>query len=578
VLTRLLVIVAIAMTLSSAVAADRPMLADLVLLNGRIITVDPHDRVVQALAVRDGRIMAVGSNRAIERLSGPATRRIDLRGRTATPGLIDAHAHVLGAGLTALFELDSSNAKTIGDIVDQVARRASGAKPGEWILGAGWDETKLAEQRHPTASDLDAAAPNNPVWLYHTSGHYAVANSEALRLAGIGPATATPAAGVIERAPDGKPTGILKESAMDWVTAIVPAYSPEKRRQALLHMIEAAHSEGMTGWKDPDVPPAEWEAYRTVATDGQLTVNVCVLFHTPPTIEGASATLGQIRAAQSDLKALHEPTLGVCGAKIYMDGSAIAHTAWSYAEWQRSATEIDTGNRGFPALDPALYRQQVQMFVDAGVSVGTHAIGDRAIDWVVDSYAEALARTPTHGLRLAIIHANEPTEHALEVMARLEKQFDSGIPETQAEFLWWLGDAFPPAMGMTRIRRLMPLHSYLDRGVRWAGGSDVPVTPLAARYGLWASVAREPLTPRYGSEPFGRSESVDVHAALRSYTIWAARQLFMEQRTGSLETGKSADIAVWDRDPYSVEIAKLKDMKCELTLFGGRVVYDASRP
>jgi predicted amidohydrolase YtcJ len=179
---------------------------------------------------------------------------------------------------------------------------------------------------------------------------------------------------------------------------------------------------------------------------------------------------------------------------------------------------------------------------------------------------------------LAIIHANEPTDHAIEVMATLQKQFDSGIPETQAEFLWWLGDAYPPGMGMRRIRRMIPLHSYLEHGMRWAGGSDASVTPLAARYGLWASVARQPLTERYGKSPFGLSESVDVHAALRSYTIWAARQLFMERRTGSLEPGKSADIAVWDRDPYAVDTLELKGLKCQMTLFGGKIVYDASAP
>jgi predicted amidohydrolase YtcJ len=238
---------------------------------------------------------------------------------------------------------------------------------------------------------------------------------------------------------------------------------------------------------------------------------------------------------------------------------------------------MDSGNRGFPAVDPQVYRQQVQLFVDAGVGIGTHAIGDRAIDWVVESYAEALRHTPKQGLRLAIIHANEPTGHAIETMAMLQRQYDSGIPETQAEFLWWLGDAYPPGMGLTRIRKLVPLQSYLQHGLIWAGGSDASVTPLAARYGLWASVARQPLTDRYGAQPFGTAESVDVHTALRSYTIWAARQLFIERQTGSLEVGKSADIAVWDRDPYSVETIELKNLKCELTVFKGSVVYEAKR-
>lgn len=393
-LTRGLMILTTTMALVAAAAADGNARADLVLLNGRVLTVDAADHVVQALAVRDGRILAVGTDRAIERLAGPHTRRIDLQGRAATPGLIDAHAHVLDAGLTELFEIDSSGAERIGDLVERVAQRAASSQPGEWILGAGWDETKLAEQRYPSAADLDAAAPDNPVWLLNTSGHYGVANSLALKLAGIGPATAAPPAGIIEHGADGAPTGILKESAMDLISAQVPAYPLEKRRKALLHMVAFAHSEGMTGFRDADISQADWEALRALAMDGQLGENVCVLFHTAPSMDEARTTLARIRAAQTELKALHAPTLGVCGAKIYMDGSAIGHTAWTYDEWHRTATELDAGNRGFPAIDPALYRQQVQLFVDAGISVGTHAIGDRAIDWVVDSYAQALKVSP----------------------------------------------------------------------------------------------------------------------------------------------------------------------------------------
>jgi predicted amidohydrolase YtcJ len=339
-------------------------------------------------------------------------------------------------------------------------------------------------------------------------------------------------------------------------------------------MLQFAHSEGMTGFKDADIPQSDWEAYRGLATDGQLDAYVCVLFHTPPTLAAASDTLARIRTAQADVGKLGESTLGVCGAKIYMDGSALGRTAWLYEDWNRTVTQIDTGNRGFPAIDPAVYRQQVRLFVDANVGVGTHAIGDRAIDWVVDSYAEALKAHPKRGLRLSVIHANTPSEHAIAVMADLEKRFDSGIPETQPEFIWWLGDSYPATFGMARSQRLMPLRSYLDRDMIWAGGSDAPVTPLAARYGLWSSVARETVKGTYGKTPFGVTQSVDVHAALRSYTIWAARQLLQEKQTGSLERGKSADFAIWDRDPYTVETGQLKDMKCEMTVFKGRIVYE----
>jgi hypothetical protein len=223
-----------------------------------------------------------------------------------------------------------------------------------------------------------------------------------------------------------------------------------------------------------------------------------------------------------------------------------------------------------------VYRAQVKLLHDAGLHVSTHAIGDRAIDWVVDSYAEALKATPTHGLRHGIIHCNVPSDHAIEAMAAMQKQYDAGYPEAQAPFLWWIGDTYAGNFGPVRSLRLEPFATYLKKGVMWAGGSDYNVTPFAARYGLWASVVRKPLKGAYGTQPFGTSESVDVHVALKSYTIWAARQLFLEERIGSIEKGKDADLAVWDRDPYRIPADDLRNMKCELTMVGGRIVYRAA--
>jgi predicted amidohydrolase YtcJ len=572
--TRFLHTWAISMLTGAAIVAHAATNADIVLLHGRIITMDAQDQVVQAIALGGGRIIGLGSDRTIERLVGPATRVIDLHGRAATPGLIDAHAHVLSMGLSDLFELNLSGARALSDVMGSVAQKAATIKPGEWVVGGGWDEAKMSEHRYPTAAELDRAAPANPVWLTNTTGHFGVANSAALKLAGIGASTAAPVAGVIERGADGLPDGILKESAMDPVLAVIPQYSLEQRRQAIGHMLQATHSEGMTGFKDADIDQHDWEAFRSVAADGTLSDYVCVLFHTPPTLDEAKATLVRIRAAQRDVAALVNPTLGVCGAKIYMDGSGAGRTGWVYADWNRSFTDVDTGNKGFPALDPDLYRRQVELFVAEGVSVGTHAVGDRAIDWVADTYAEALRLTPAKGLRLSVIHANLPTDHAITVMADLQKRFDSGIPETQAEFLWWLGDAYAGSYGPTRNQRMIPLQTYLDHGMIWAGGSDANITPLAARYGLWASVARETLIGTYGKTPFGTAQSVDVHAALRSYTIWAARQLFIDKQTGSLERGKSADVVIWDRDPYRISTSQLKEMVCDTTIFQGKVVYE----
>jgi len=197
------------------------------------------------------------------------------------------------------------------------------------------------------------------------------------------------------------------------------------------------------------------------------------------------------------------------------------------------------------------------------------------MDWVVETYALVEQEQPHPGLRHSIIHANLPTPHALELMANLQKNYDAGYPEMQPEFLWWIGDIYAASYGPKRGQLLEPLKTLRSRGILWSGGSDYFVTPVAARYGLWASIARQTAKGTYGLHPFGIEESVDIHTALRSYTAWGARQMFLENKIGTLEAGKRADIAVWDRDLYAVPTDQIKDLKCLMTLLDGEVVYAA---
>ena len=561
--------------LTAATAAQSARPPDLILAHGVVLTVDARDSVAQALAIRDGKVLAVGNDAAILALRGTRTRVIDLHGRTATPGLIDSHAHVAEGGLALVTAVQLGDAANVSDIVQRVRARAAQAKPGGWVLGAGWDEAKLAEHRYLLASDLDAAAPDKPVWLEQTTGHYGVANSYALRLAKVNAATANPAAGTIEHDAAGAPTGVLKEGAAALVTDLIPPPSAAQRRQGLRQMIDTLHREGMTAFKDADDTQEDWDTFRALLDAGQLTVRVCLLWHAGSTLESARAVIKTIEALPRPPASLGEGRLVSCGAKLYMDGSGAGRTAWVYQEWNRNQTEVEHGNFGYPAEDPAVYRQMVRLLHQAGIHVGTHAVGDRAIDWVVDTYAEVLREKPIRGLRHSIIHANFPTDHAIEVMGALQKQFDAGYPEMQPTFIWWIGDNYAGNLGKTRALRLEPLRTLATRGVQWTGGSDFDVTPIAARYGIWAAVERQTLQGTYGAHPFGTAEDADVHATLRAYTAAGARQLFLEDRIGSLEPGKEADVAVWDRNPYAVPGAELKEMKCELTLFHGEVVYEA---
>ncbi len=578
--TRILALIALSARLLSA----QESVADLVLIHGHILTVDAKDSMAQAIAIRHGVIVKIGSDTEVLAFVGtaPSIHIIDLQGHTATPGLIDTHAHIAEGGVRELYGVQLSDVGSVAEIVARVKSKVASVKPGEWITGSGWDEGKLTEHRYVTAADLDTVSPNNPVWLVHTTGHYGVANSLAVKMAHIDSATADPVAGTIDRDAHGNPTGVLKEeSAMEPVARLIPPITLEQMRQGILHIQDVLHSEGMTAVKDPGIEQLQWDAYKSLLNEGRLKERICVLWHAGSTLESARKALAEINSVPRLPATLGDDRLLSCGVKMFMDGSGGARTGWVYDDWLRNGTTRDTtssgaGNRGYPQIDPAVYQEMVRLFHANGVPVGTHAVGDRAMDWVVDTYALVEKEQPKPGLRHSIIHANLPTLHSLDVIANLQKQYDAGYPEMQAEFLWWIGDIYAGNYGPKRGQSLEPFKTLYERGILWSGGSDYSVTPLAARYGLWAAVARQTAKGTYGMNPFGIAEAIDMHTALRSYTAWGSRQMFLENKIGSLEVGKRADIAIWDRDLYSVPREQIKDMKCLMTLIDGEVVYSAA--
>jgi len=550
---------------------------DLVLVNGTVLTVDANDRGAEAIAIRGDKIVAVGTSESIEALAGPTTRRIDLERRTVTPGLLDSHAHFSPGQFNRLDMLDLSypKIKSIVEVQAAVVQRAKQTAADAWIQGRGWDEGKLAERRWIVARDLDAVEADRPVWLSHTMGHYGTANSVALRLAKIDRNTPDPPSGTIARGPDGEPTGILLEAAQKLVENLIPPLTSEEIELGIKQMAKEFNAECMTGVKDPGITDAAWDAYGRVRAAGDLTVRVFALWSGGRSIEEARALIANRGAITRRDDQMGDAELTAGGVKLYADGSGGARTAWMYDDWNLDVTGTDVGNRGYPNLEPETLRALIRMYHDAGIHVSTHAIGDRTIDLVVDSYVEAMRQNPKPGLRHGIIHANVPTEHALDAMAALQRDYDAGYPEPSATFMWWIGDTYAGNFG-SRARRLDPFATFQARGIRWANGSDYSVTPFAARYGIWASVAREPALGIYGGDAFGRDESVDARVALRAATLWPAHQMFLERVIGSIEVGKFADLAVWDRNPVQVATADLKDMRCELTLFGGEIVFAAA--
>jgi len=562
-------ILALLPTLLASTAAAQ----DLVLVNGRILTVDSKDSIAEAVAIQGGKIVAVGTNDQARKAAAKGAREIDLHGRAATPGLIDTHAHF--QEVDALYSVDLSDPAIhkIDDVLDRVRAKVATLKPGEWVRGSGWDEGKFAERRYLYASDLDKVSPDNPVYLTHTTGHYGVANSYAMKLAKLTAEIKDPPAGTIDRDAQGKPTGVLKESAAGLVNRLVPRFSREEQRAGLLKIMQDFNREGMTAAKDPAIGAEKFALYKELRDQDKMSVRVFVLWNGGRNLDAATAVFKTMSGLPKPTDPSSDDMLISGGLKLYMDGSGGARTAWMYQDWNKNYKDKDTGNTGYPTTEPEAYRKIVKMFHDAGFHVSTHAIGDRAIDWVVDTYTQVLNDKPTRGLRHGIIHCNTPTNHAIDTMQSLQKKYDAGYPEAQASFMWWICDNYAGNLGPDRAGRLMPFKTYLQKGMIWGGGSDFPVTPFAARYGLWSSVERSTLNGVYGAKPFGTRESIDVHNALRSYTIWAARQLFLEKRIGSIEPGKDADIAVWDRDPYTIPGDDLKNMKCEMTLLRGKVVF-----
>jgi len=563
----------------ASLVAQQPR-ADLILVNGRILTVDSADRVVQAVGISGNRIVAVGTNADVERAASPNARRIDLAGRAVTPGLLDAHDHFSGGGAERLYVLDLSypSVKSIADVAAAIRTKAAALGKGAWIQGRGWDEGKLAERRVLTAADLDAASPDNPVVLTQTTGHYVVANSAALRMAGLTKDTRDPPGGTIDRNPDGTPTGLLRENAAGLVRRLVPSRSAAETEAGIRDFAKAFNAEGMTGLKDPGISTEAWNTYKKVERDGALTVRVFALWSGGRSVAAAQRVIAEHASTTKPYEGTGDDHVIAGGVKLYIDGSGGARTAWLYDDWNKDYRGVDTGNRGYPTSNADTIRMLIRMYHDAGMHVAVHSIGDRGIDWVVDTYDQAMRENPKKGLRHAIIHSNIPTDHAIDVMARLQHEYDAGYPEPSATFSWWLGDTYAGNFGPTRSLRLNPFHTFRAKDMIWANGSDFSVTPFAARYGIWAAIAREPLLGVYGKDPFGRAESVDVHAALRAVTIWAAHQMFLEKKIGSIEVGKYADLAVWDRDFYAIPSDRIKDAKCLMTIFDGKIVFDANPP
>jgi predicted amidohydrolase YtcJ len=531
--------------------------ADLVLHHAHIVTMDSAGRVVAAMAVRDGRILALSENDALRECATSRTLLVDLHGRTVLPGLIDVHTHAMEWVKSIVRgEIDAGYpaVHSISEITQAVARRAATLLEGQWILGSGWDDAKLTEHRYITWQDLDPAAAGHPVYLKHVSGHLGVANSAALKLANISRNTADPQGGVIERDGSGEPTGVLKDTAMGLILPFLPKDPADISEQAAKVISEKAAEVGLTTIHDIFISPDEMRGYQEARRRGWLKVRVQM----SPRI--SSIQDAETLASMGVHTGFGDDLLKFGAAKMFADGGMGARTIAIYPP----GVIGEPDNVGVLRWTPEDMHKAHLIAAQAGWQLETHAIGDRAIDEVLDSYSAVIHELGLKDHRFRIVHAGISTLAVQKRMQELNIVVDGNPP-----FVYWIGSWFTK-YGLERVRWSYPAKSYIEHGIVEAAGSDVPVTPLSPWWGIWAAVVRKDLQ---SGQVLAPEERISVEQALALYTRNGAFAGFEEKSKGTLEPGKLADFIVIDRDVLAIPADELKDVQVLETFVGGRKVY-----
>ena len=539
--------------------------ADLVLVNGKVVTMDDGGTVVEAVAVKDGKVLAVGTTRQVKKLANSGTKIIDLEGRLTLPGFIDTHEHCIRRGL----QMDWVNCKSppmqsIGDVVEALREKANTKEKGEWVVGSWFDESQWEDKRFPNRYDLDKASTDHPIYLGRAGGHNAVASSLALELAGITKDTPQLPGGNIERDENGEPTGRLDEiAAMDLVRSLIPKPSGFREVELLVEhwptLEEQYLSWGLTTIHEAHIKAPEAHAYQILNEDGKLRTRIGLM------LDGMTPYNGY---ATSDLsrQGIRPPfewgdRLMVVGVKVGTDGAMGSLTAALHEDYAN-----DPGNRGIIRCTAEDLTDEIVRCHVAGIRTCTHAIGDRAIDMTLDALEEAINSRPWPDHRHRIEHAGYVLPRQLERMARLGINVSASIG-----FCYPIGDSHIAALGPDRLCGYYPMKSFRDHGILAAGNSDGFGENYAIT-GIYGCVARR----SKGGNYLCREEAVSVMDAIKAYTWNAAYLEGSEATKGSIEPGKHADFVVLDRDITTVDPEEIIETKVLMTIIGGEVVYERS--
>jgi predicted amidohydrolase YtcJ len=534
--------------------------ADLVLYNGKIVTVDDAFSIRNAIAIKDGRIVAVGGNELQNRFN--AVRAIDLHGRTVLPGFNDTHVHLGGQSRR---NIDLINTKSIAQLKDQVRDKARELGPKEWITGAGWDEYQMTEKRVPVRADLDQAAPNNPVVLTRAGGHSSVGNSRALELADINRATPDPERGLIERDANGEPNGVIRERS-DLYRRLVPRDRPEDVRESLLENVRAQLRLGITSVIvagasiDPTLVGswAEWEVlYRT---HGAELPRAAVQIQWPGDAKVGEAKLREFgRKTGAGDERLRIGSIGEMSA----DGGFTGPTAYTLNDYKGMP-----GFRGRAMFTPEQLHANIEAGHKLGWQFGIHAIGDAAIAMTVDAYDRVLHDFPRNDHRHYLCHFSMlPPDRTMQIMAK-----DKILIEQQPNFTYTLEGRYVQTLESWHLTRNNPLATPIKHGIFMAFGSDnLPIGPIV---GLYGAVTRKGMS---SGKVYGAEEAVSMKDAIRMYTRNGAYLTWEEKTKGTLESGRLADMIVLPEDPLSIAPERLLNLKVDMTIVGGKVLYERER-
>ncbi|HUI85344.1 MAG TPA: amidohydrolase [Candidatus Binatia bacterium] len=529
---------------------------DTLFIDGDIYTQAKPARV-QAMAVRDGRIVATGSTDDIRKLKGSRTQIVDLGGHFTMPGFNDAHVH-LAAGGELLLEVDLIGVKSLAEMQQRIAEHTKSVPPGNWIVGRGWDHTLWPGRKLPTRQDIDAVTGDHPALFTRVDGHIAVANTAALNAAGMFAKIPDPAGGKIDRSPNGEATGIVRETAREMLKARVPRPSLPMRRRAIELALADAARWGITSLQDY----SDWEdflIYEDLEREGKLTARISewLMFNEPLQL------LDKHRAEHP----ADDPFLHTAMLKGFMDGSLGSRTAALLAPYSD-----DPGNSGLPQYDRAtLNRMAVERSV-AGFQLGFHAIGDRAAQMALDAFAEverdARENNRWRDFRFRIEHDQVIAPDQVEQYRKL-----AVIASVQPSHLLTDMNWAVERIGPERARNSYPWKTFLDHGVRLAFGTDYPVEPISPFRGIYAAATRK---NEAGTREYFPEQKLSVEQALTAYTNGAAYAQFAEKEKGTLAPGMLADFVVLDRDLTRVPPEAILKTRVLRTVVSGKTVFTYS--